>query len=227
MPFDPEAVSRFKGITVALLGIVAAALGIWLVGLFGDYFKINSIFTPVVLTNALGIDLLGAIVPIAAAIVALLVFLKTAKSPLKKLAITFSASVALAFLLCHETPDGIAGYPLLFALASSIAAAVVNLYPKPFVDLQKNFSSTLMLTLTCVPLSLSTVDLAYSPSFYGAVIGGNGLTDGLLISTLYAPFAMTGVFCALSYASQMVLLIKKSRAASKIESLAKTGVVTP
>jgi hypothetical protein len=165
------------------------------------------------LTNALGIDVLGAIVPIVAGLVALIVFLKTPKASIKKLAIAFFVSLVLAFLLGHVTVDGLAGYPLLFALCSSLVATVVNVYPKPFFGLQNNFVATVVLTLVCVPLSLLIVDLAYSPSFYGAVIGGAGLTDGLLLSTLYAPLAVTGVFFALSYVSQMVLLIKKSRAA--------------
>jgi hypothetical protein len=211
LPFDPEAVLRFKAIVVALFGVIAAALGIWAVGLFGDYFEVNPFYAPVMVTDALGIDVLGAIVPIVGALVTLTVFLKTAKASLKKLVVAFFASVVLAFLLGHVTPDGLAGYPLLFALGSSIAAAVVNVFPKPFVELQKNFVFTAALTLACVPLSLFIADLTYSPSFYGAVIGGNGLTDGLLLSTLYAPLTVIGVFSVLSYVSQMILLIEKSR----------------
>lgn len=215
MPFDPEAVMRFKQVTVALLGIAAAALGIWVVGLFGDFFEENPIFSPVMLSNALGIDVLGALAPIIAGLVALLVFLKTAKNPLKKFALAFLASLVFAFLLSHATPDGLAGYPLLFALISGIAVAAVNVYPKPFFNLKKNFIFSVTLILACVPLSLFLVDLAYVPSFYGGIIGGNGLTDGVLLSTLYAPLAVTGIFFALSYVSQMVLLRKKSQATSR------------
>ncbi len=211
LPFDPEAVLRFKSVAVALLGIVAAAVGIWLVGSFGDYFEVEPFFTTVMLTGALGIDVLGAIFPVVVGLTALVVFLKTTKTPTKKLAIAFFVSTVLAFLLGHVTIDGLAGYPLLFALGSSLTAAAVNVYPKPFVGLKKNFGATILLTLACVPLSLFIVDLVYSPSFYGAVIGGAGLTDGLLLSTLYAPLAVTSVFCALSYASQMFCLIDKSR----------------
>ena len=226
MSFDPEVVLRFKSITVALLGVIAAAFGIWGVGLFGDYFESNPFYAHIMLSNALGIDVLGAIVPIAAALVALVVFLKTAKAPVKKLAIAFPVSLALAFLLSHVTLDGLAGYPLLFALGSSITAAAVHLYSKPFVGLQKNFVSTVALTLACVALSLFIADLAYSPSFYGAVIGGNGLTDGLLLSTLYVPLTVIGVFSALSYVSQMILLIENSRASHKESQIQKTDAVT-
>lgn len=226
MPFDPEAVLRFKGIAVALLGITAAALGILAVGLFGDYFEANPHYTPITLTNALGIDMLGALAPIFAALVALAMFLKTTKKSPKKLFVAFFVSLTLAFLLCHVTPDGLAGYPMLLVLGSSIAATTVNVYPKPFVDLQKKFASTVTLVLACVPLSLFIVDLVYSPSFSGAVIGGNGLTDGLLLSTLYSPAAVTGVFFALLYTSQMILLVESTHSTNKMGSSTKTGAVT-
>lgn len=219
LPFDPQVVSRFKAVAASLLGIVAAASGIWFIGFFGDYFEANPFLSPVMLTKALGIDILGAIVPAAAASISLVVFLKTAKTPLKKLTAAFCASVVLAFLICHITPDGLAGYPLLFALGSSILAAAVNAYPKPFNNLRKNLFFTGLLTLACVPLSLLLVDLAYAPRFYGGIIGGNGLTDGLLLSTLYAPLAVLGVFSALSYVPQMVLLIKQSTAPQQISKV--------
>lgn len=224
--FDPKVVLRFKGVVVALLGILAAALGIWVVGLFGDYFEANPFYAPLLLTNALGVDMLGAVAPVVAAFVALLVLLKTGKASLKRFAAAFFVSVALAFLLCHITPEGLAGYPFLFALGSSLAAASVNVYPKPFVDLQKNFASTTALALACVPLSLFITDLAYLPYFSSAVIGGAGLTDGLLLSTLYAPLTVAGVFFALTYTSQMILLVEATRSAGKMRLPAKTGTVS-
>jgi hypothetical protein len=225
LPFEPEAVSRFKAVAVALLGVVAAAFGIWAVGMFGDYFEANPVYTPISITKALGIDVLGALIPVVVALSSLVIFLKTSKSPIKKLALAFFVSVVLAFLLCHSTPDGLAGYPLMFALGSTLAAVAVNVYPKPFVEMKKSFISSVLLILVCVPLSLFIVDLAYSPGFSGAVIGGNGLTDGLLLSTLYAPAVVVGVFFALLYANQMFLLVESTRGSNKTKSVVKTGAV--
>jgi hypothetical protein len=229
MPADPKVVLHFRGISVALLCLVAAAVGIYSVGLFGDLFEANPIYTSLSLTSTLGIDVLGAIAPLVAASAALAIFLKTAKSPLKKLLAAFSASMVLAFLLCHISPDGVASYPLLFALSSSIAAAAVNVYPKPFSHLRNNLAATFALTLVCVPLSMLIVDFAYSPYFANAVVGGNGLTDGLLLSTLYAPFTVTVVFSALSYTSQMLKFVEKSRVSKKMNTPVQTGasVLTP
>ncbi len=225
MPTDPQAVSHFKGILVALLGVIAAAIGIYATGLFSDFFKATPVYAPIQLTSALGIDVLGAIVPLVAASVALALYIVTTKAPLKKGLVTFAVSVGLAFSLCHISPDGVTSYPLMFSLGISIAAVAVNVYPKPIGSLKNSLAATLALTLTCVPLSLLIVDLAYSQYFSSAVIGGNGLNDGLLLSTLYAPLTVLGVFSALGYASQMVLLVQKSPLSNKTVIRHRTSVV--
>jgi hypothetical protein len=226
MHINPQTVLHFKKIAPPLLTVAAAAVGIWAVGLFGDYFEAFPIYAPVMVTHSVGIDILGALAPIIVALVALAVFFKTAKAPVKKFAIAFATSTALAFLFSHVTPDGLASLPLLFALGSSVAATAINVYPKPFSRLQKKLTATVMLTLACAPLSMFVADLAYSPYFTSAVIGGNGLTDGLLLSTLYAPLTVTMIFSALAYSAHMVLLVKTSGDNKKINALPKNNPVT-
>jgi hypothetical protein len=225
MHLNPQAVLHFKKISIPLLCVIAAAVGVWAVGLFGDYFEAHPLYAPIMVTHSLGIDVLGALAPIVAAFIALAAFLKTSKAAVKKFAIALTATIGLAFLLSHITPDGLASLPLLFALGSGIAAAAVNVHPKPFSGIQKNLAATVMLTLACVPLALFFADLTYSPQFASAVIGGNGLTDGLLLSTLYAPLTVTGVFCALSYTSYMILLVENSRDSKKPNIKIQTGAV--
>lgn len=226
MRVNPESVLHFKKIAVPLVAVVAAAVGICAVGLFGDYFEAHPLYASIMLTDSLGIDVLGALAPIAVALAALAAFFITAKAPIKKFAISFTISIGLAFLFSHVTPDGLASLPLLFALGSGIAASALNVYPKPFSGLQKNLVATTMLTVACVPLAMFVADLSYSPYFTSAVIGGNGLTDGLLLSTLYAPLTVTAVFAALSYTAHMVLLIKTASDNKKIVTSLKTNPVT-
>jgi hypothetical protein len=226
MRVSPEAVFHFRKIALPLLSVVAAAVGIWAVGLFGDYFEAHPLYAPIMVTDSLGIDVLGALVPIAVALVALAAFFLTTKAPIKKFAVAFAVSIGLAFLLSHVTADGLASLPLLFALGSGIVASAVNVYPKPFSGLQKNLAATAMLTLACVPFAMSVADLFYSSYFTSAVIGGNGLTDGLLLSTLYAPLTVTAVFAALAYTAHMVLLIKTAGDNKKINASPKTNPVT-
>ncbi len=94
----------------------------------------------------------------------------------------------------------------------------------PSAVYEKVFVSSLMLALACVPVSLLLVDLAYLPYFSGVVIGGNGLADGLMLSTLYAPFAVTVVFAGLAYVSQTVTLVQKYHA-TKLRPPALIGAV--
>jgi hypothetical protein len=226
MHINPQAIIHFKKIAPPLLTVVAAAVGIWAVGLFGDYFKAHPVYAPIMVTQSLGIDVLGALAPIAIALAALAAYFVTTKAPIKKFAIAFAASIGLAFLLSHVTADGLASLPLLFALSSGIAASAVNVYPKPFNGLQKKLAATTLLTLACVPLAMFIADLTYSSYFTSAVIGGNGLTDGLLLSTLYAPLTVTTVFAALSYTAHMILLIKTADTSKKINATHKPKPVT-
>jgi hypothetical protein len=213
MPVSSDAKLYIKSVVVALLGAVAAALGIVAVGFFGDYFKANPYYAPILITDSLGIDVFGAIVPVFVGLVcAGLLF--CLRFSLKKYIAALAASVVLAFVLSRLTDEGLVGYPLLFAITTAVVIVALNYYSKPFTNLKKILTSFL-LALSCVPIALIMLDLAYSTVFPNAVLGGNGLTDGILISTLYAPFALTGALSVVSYVSETVLLIKKQQAASK------------
>jgi hypothetical protein len=217
LPISPEIKTYIRAVSIALFSVVAAALGILAVGTFGDYFRAYPVYTPLMLSKSLGVDLLGAFVPLVAVVLSAAAFFKLAKSSLKKLAVAFSISLLVAFGLCHQTADGVAGYPLLYAFIVSIVAAAVNLYPRPNNGLKSSLATAFALSIFCVPLSLFTVDLAYSPNFYGAVIGGNGLTDGLLISTLYTPLTVAIVHSAATYVSVTFNLVKINQAAGNLK----------
>lgn len=214
----------FKGVTYALLGVVVAVLGVIAVGVFMDYFEVNPFNVMVKLSTSLGIDVFGAVIPIVVGLIAAALFIKF-KFPIKKLAIAIVSSVLLAFLICQVTADGVVGYSLLFAIVASAVVAAVNVFPKPFVDLKKNFVASLMLTLVCVPLSLTMVDLFYSSYFANAVIGGKGLSDGVLISTLYVPISVTGVFSVLMYVSQTTWLVGRYLTVSTIRPRERMNTV--
>lgn len=218
MPVSVNVKLYFKGIICDFLGIIIAALGTAFVGFFGDYFNVNPLYVTVGLSASLGIDVFGALVPIIIGLVCMVLFFRSAIFPIKKLAVASLVSVVLGFLFCRVTDDGVAGYPFLFTLVVSTLAVAVNAVPKPFIDLRKKFIASLMLTLACVPLSLFAVDLFYSSHFSDVVIGGNGLSDGLLISILYAPFGAIMVFSVLAYLSQTVWFVRKSRVTSTITS---------
>jgi hypothetical protein len=210
LPLTPNAKPYIKSLTYVSLGVVVTVLGVLAVGAFGDYFSTYPFYSAVAIFHNLSVDVFGALTPIIIALVSLGLFLKTTKAP-KKLAGSLLATITLAFLLCHPTDNGVAGYPLLFSLIAAVAATVVGVFPKPLADLKKSLTSNLMLTLTCTPLALLSVDAYYSAYYPGSIIGGNGLSDGILISTLYAPVSTIAVFSILTYITQTVWLVSKNR----------------
>jgi hypothetical protein len=214
MPVSIIAKRYLRGVTIALLGVAVAVLGITAVGLFSDYFEAHPLSATFMLSNSLGIDVIGAIVPMIVCFAAAALYIKYSKAPTRRLSLVLLASFAAAFLLYHVTDLGIAGSPLLLALTVGAFAGAVTVFPKPLADLRRNFVSSLMLTTACVPLSIFVVDLLYSRYFACAAIGGNGLADGLLLSILYAPLAVTAVFSVIIYVLQTVRLVADTRIAS-------------
>jgi hypothetical protein len=217
LPVSPEVLTYIRSAAVALLGVVVATLSILAVGVFGDYFEAYPVHMTIMLTKTFGVDVLGAVIPLALACFSALAFSKLTKLPLRKLAMAFPLSALLAFALCRQTADGVAGLPLLYAFFASVIAAGVTLYTKPRTGLKVSLASSLSLTLFCVPLSIFTVDLAYAPSFSAAVIGGAGLTDGILLATLYAPLTLAIVYSAVTYVSVTFNLVKMNQVANSIK----------
>jgi hypothetical protein len=217
MPANSGVVSYVKHVSVALFCVVAATLGILAVGVFGDYFEAYPVHTTIMLTKFYGLDALGALIPLVIVCLCALAFFKLAQSPLRKVAVAFPLSALLAFVLCHQTADGVAASPLLYAFLASIIAAGVNLYLKPRNSLKTDLAASLALAMFCVPLSIFTVDLAYAPFFSAAVIGGAGLTDGLHLATQYAPIKVAIVYSALTYISVTFNLVKMNQAASNMK----------
>jgi hypothetical protein len=214
MPSKVDVKLYFKGILVALLGIVAAVLGIAAVGAISDYFATHPAYAAILFSQSLGIDVFGAIIPLSAGLICAALLVRHMCFSYKRFALALAVSFLLTFLLCRPVDGGVLGFPFLFALLTSGVSAALNVYPKPFLDLQKRFVASLMMTLVCVPVSLLAVDLYYVQYFSGGVIGGNGLSDGLLTSTLYVPFVVGAVFSAIAYISQMTMLLGKRGADS-------------
>jgi hypothetical protein len=65
MPANSNITAYFKCIVQALAGVILAVLGFVVVGLFGDFFKANPVVWHVAVSENLGIDLFGAVLPIA------------------------------------------------------------------------------------------------------------------------------------------------------------------
>jgi hypothetical protein len=228
MPTNPKVLSYVKSVSIALFSVVVATFGILAVGVFGDYYETYPVHTTIMLTGTLGIDVLGAVVPLFIVCLSVVAFFKLAKAPLKRFAVAFPVCVFLAFVLCHQTADGVAGLPLLYSFLASAVVAGVNLYFKPRAGLKASLAASLALALVCVPLSIFTVDLAYAPFFSAAVIGGAGLTDGILLATLYSLPTVAIVFSSVTYVWVTFNLVKMSQAGNckQIKSFSRVASET-
>ena len=209
MPLEANVKLYLKSIILALLGIASAGVGVYLVGFFGGYFDVHPFFAHIAIFKSVGIDIFGAGIPFMVSLVCAALFVGYFKFSTKKLALLLFLSVSFAFLLSHVTNAGVRGFPLLFAFSSSATGVAVNLLPKPFVDMRKKYVAALMSTVSCVPLSLFLVDLFYLPYFAYPVIGGNGLNDGILLSTLFAPLGVTLVVSIFVYLSRTIWFVQR------------------
>jgi dolichyl-phosphate-mannose--protein O-mannosyl transferase len=218
MPISQSAKQYVRGITFALLGIVAAVLGIVAVGFFSDYFTAHPALAAIAISETLGIDVFGAVIPLTMAVISAALFVKAVNFSTRRFTEAFLASVTLAFLLFHASGEGVEGYSLLYALLVGAVTVAVNVFTKRSVGYRKKYVDSVLLGLACAPLSIFVVDLFYSGSFIGSVIGGNGLADALFISTLYVPLAVTAAFSVLAYVSQTVWLVRKSRSVELMQS---------
>ena len=191
MAIGKEIVQRYiRNMTLALAILVFAAVGLYLAGLYWDYaIAHNSMFSFRVADNV-GVDLYGAIIPLVAGAcsAALFVFFKFSST---RFAVCFVVSLAFAFFIFQVTKEGLMGRPLVFALLSGLATALIIFLSRPLAETKGKSLASLLASLSCAAFSLLLLDLVYTPFFYGSTIGGYGLTDGVLISTMYAPLWAT------------------------------------
>jgi signal transduction histidine kinase len=211
MPTDANATSHVKEIGLALSGILMAVAGFFIVGVFSDYFALHQTLAAFALSQRLSIDMFGAGAPVAVGVAAAGLLIGYFKGSVKRLAAAWAISVGLAFGFFRLTSEGVSGSPLAFALAASAVAVAVFALPKPRGRTQRMLALGLMATVCCVPLALFTVDLTYAVQVAGGVIGGKGLSDAVLIATLYAPLAAAAEVCAAVYVRETWGLLRKQQ----------------
>jgi len=111
-------------------------------------------------------------------------------------ALCFLFSLAIAFAVSHVTVEGLLiNLTIILFGVSSIVVFFVSFFrwvkKKSVWELKESYVSSLLVASSCIPFSLVIVDLFYFHSFDNAIIGGNGLADGVLLSTMYSPFTVT------------------------------------
>lgn len=190
-----------KFLTIVAIFIVSL-MGILALDRFTVYFENNKLLAPVSLMN-FSFDVIGAFAPFCVGLVFLLLYVRM-KFPLKLYFGCFIISVLVAFFSVRAVPDkGLMGSVIQFSFVTSLLVIVCFLLflyykEKALWNFDKRYYlASLIVVISCSPLSKIVVDLFYLPLFNNATIGGNGIADGVFLSLMYAPVTLTLVTSAL------------------------------
>ena len=121
----------------------------------------------------------------------------------------FLFSLAIALTVSQVTAEGLMINPgiFLFGVSSIVVIFVafsMRFKKKSVRGLKESYVSSLLVASSCIPFSLLIADLYNFHFFNNAIIGGNGLADGVLLSTLYSPFTVTQIMLLFSLVLQAV-----------------------
>ena len=185
----------FKKSVTSLLTLALALSGTYLVSIYARFFTLHKFLTAIPFMMNLKIDVFGAVLPFFAGLACATLYMRRGGTK-TTYALCLLFSLVIAFATSHVTPDGLVINltTLLFGIGIPVVVLVpISTWIKkgPFLKFNESYISSLLIAFSCIPFSLITVDLAYFPFFNNPVMGGNGLADGVLLSTMYSPFTIT------------------------------------
>ena len=166
--------------------LVLATIGFYAIGLYWDYVSVHNALLNFKITSKVSVDFYGGIIPFIVGSVATSIYF-SCKFSAKKLLVVFIILLIFGFAIFHITEEGLAGYPIVFALLSGLASSLLMFSTKPFLETKRKMAASTLTSLSCAPLSIIAIDIVFIPLFDNATVGGNGLSDGVLISMLYSP----------------------------------------
>jgi hypothetical protein len=143
----------------------------------------------------LSIDLIGGVVPAVIGVFSTVIFFCCLKASWKEYLAFFAFSFFLNYLTGMVSPNGFFIKPLENVLVVSFIVVLLVLGKNPLKETSKKFVTSLVIVLSVIPLALFLSDFLIVSFFAEPTIGGAGLADGILISTIYAPFA-TGIIAS-------------------------------
>lgn len=203
--FDDKA--SFRKFVMPLSILVLTLIGTYLVSLYSTFFAAHKFLAPMPLIMNIKIDILGGILPLFIGLTcAALYFWQGGSRMIYSLCLLFS--LAIVFAVSGVTAGGLMINPPVVLFGVSI---VVVFFVRSFVWMKRksvwkfkeSYLSPLLVASSCIPFSLILVDLSYSPFFNNAIVGGNGLADGVLLSTIYSPFTVVLITLIFSFILQV------------------------
>jgi hypothetical protein len=208
MNYSSNDKNSLRKFVMPLLILVLTLFGILDVRLYSTFFTVHKFLTPVPIIMNLKIDIFGAILPLFIGLACAVLYLRQG-GPKMTYAICFLFSLTIALAVSHVTTEGLMINPaiILFGVSSTVVFLVpffLRFKEKSVWKLKESYVLSLLIASSCIPFSLVIVDLCYFPFFNIAIIGGYGLADGVLLSTLYSPFTVTQITLIFSLVLQAV-----------------------
>ena len=179
--------------------------------LYASYFDANKVQWQFSFSN-FNLDILGAVVPLFIGLGFAVIYFARKGSKLLFF-VCFLLSIVVAFFTGQPVSNGLIGNPAEFSYyISMITIFLVFLFSflkdKTWKPNKKFYVSSLLVALSCSPLSLIVADLFYVPLYLNPTIGGNGLADEVLLSIMYAPLTVTFICAFILFIIQSVSAIK-------------------
>jgi hypothetical protein len=187
--------SFYIKVTILMLIGLCSLFGMYLLTLYTTFFNIHKFLTPISVPANFKIDFFGAIFPLFVGLACVAVYLRYGFLKINYF-VCFLFSLAIAFLISQVTAEGLMSSPGIFSIWVSIVVVFLatffrKLKKKSIWEFKESYIASLLVASSCAPLSKIIVDLYYVGIFSNAVIGGNGLADGVLLSIMYSPLAVT------------------------------------
>ncbi len=215
---DRKALLKFAVMMIfSLLGLLFVAL------FYSPFFGRNLVVWHVNVNPNRGFDVYGFVIPLIVVLTCGILYFKRA---LPKL--IYFLGFAITFFIAYFSSAIISNRGLVsnsanitffasFLIVFVLSPFSIVLQKKPIGQTKANYFASLLLGLSCIPLGLIALDFYALPLFTKGVVGGNGLADGLLLSTLYTPFAITFFYSIFAIVNLAITILKGKRKKGKTE----------
>lgn len=195
-----------KNLRVATLVVVLflSVLGFRLFDLFvNSVLSVYNIHWKINITPEINIDFYGAIVPFVVSVCCILCIVYLSKFSFKRYFRYFLLAIVLALIFFRPSGNAISGPYILFTLLISFLAVFISFYKARLSEFLKsrdltkldfsrrNHVAAILVATSYACLSVSIVDLVYTPFTTWTYIGAMGLMDGIFLSGLLSPLAVT------------------------------------
>ena len=198
--------NKKRRIITLIVVLFLTAIGFHLFNMFKDsVLSTYNLRWKMYVTTNIQIDFYGAVIPTMLSLSIIFYMVRFREVSLKRNLHYFPISIVLAIVFSRINDTAVVTYYILFDLSISFLIFLVTFYEgalsefAKFRDLhrldftRRNYVNALLITCSFAPLSVLIVDLLYSPISITTYIGAMGLTDGIMLSALFAPLSITFV----------------------------------